>query len=467
MADPDLFEFLHQIKSEEAAIVLSRRHGLIPAPQQVPPDPARPNHEIREYWGVCREINFNPALPACDGRVTTTMRVFKNGPKPQFRCVRCRKQLSQLHGMRPVAPGAHHGTWFASLDAAGKPNTKISKQAVMWIIYAMATGMSVAQTEYYGRHTTHNTKNSIVDCANYVRELFADALNQAAPMGGPGDIVEIDESLFRGKRKYNRGRVLLGNRGGAGGGGGAGGAGGGGGAGGAGGGGGAGGAGGAGGGGGAGGAGGGGGPGGAGGGGGAVGAGGGGGAGGAGGGGGAGGAGGGGGAGGAGGGGGAGGAGGGGGAVGAGGGGGAGGAGGGGGAGGAGGGGGAGGAGGGGGAVGAGGGGGAGGAGGGGGAGHRNHGRRVDGPWVFGMLLRRTGELRLVYVHRRDAATLLPLIRRHIAAGTTIHSDEWAAYRQIDAMPGMQYVHRTVNHQVLKLTLIIMFWQPLSSTYVC
>jgi hypothetical protein len=30
-------------------------------------------------------------------------------------------------------------------------------------------------------------------------------------MGGIGKIVQIDESLFRGKRKYNRGRLLLGN----------------------------------------------------------------------------------------------------------------------------------------------------------------------------------------------------------------------------------------------------------------
>ncbi|CAF1195809.1 unnamed protein product [Didymodactylos carnosus] len=31
-------------------------------------------------------------------------------------------------------------------------------------------------------------------------------------MGGIGEVVQTDESLFRGKRKYNRGRLLLGNR---------------------------------------------------------------------------------------------------------------------------------------------------------------------------------------------------------------------------------------------------------------
>ncbi|CAF1030333.1 unnamed protein product [Rotaria sordida] len=31
-------------------------------------------------------------------------------------------------------------------------------------------------------------------------------------MGGIGEVVQIDESLFRGKRKYHRGRLLLGDR---------------------------------------------------------------------------------------------------------------------------------------------------------------------------------------------------------------------------------------------------------------
>uniref|UniRef100_A0A915NRH5 ISXO2-like transposase domain-containing protein n=1 Tax=Meloidogyne floridensis TaxID=298350 RepID=A0A915NRH5_9BILA len=37
-------------------------------------------------------------------------------------------------------------------------------------------------------------------------------------------------------------------------------------------------------------------------------------------------------------------------------------------------------------------------------------------------------ETRFFYVNRRDKATLHPLIERHIAKGTEVHSDEWRAY---------------------------------------
>ena len=50
-------------------------------------------------------------------------------------------------------------------------------------------------------------------------------------------------------------------------------------------------------------------------------------------------------------------------------------------------------------------------------------------------------------VNKRDAATLLPIIQAHVAPGTTIHSDEWAAYRRISALPGIAG-HSTVNHSL-------------------
>ena len=49
-------------------------------------------------------------------------------------------------------------------------------------------------------------------------------------------------------------------------------------------------------------------------------------------------------------------------------------------------------------------------------------------------------------VHQRNAATLLPIIRAHVAPGTEVHSDEWRAYSRINTLPGI--THSTVNHSL-------------------
>eukprot|EP00731_Ephydatia_muelleri_P008965 Em0004g1303a len=75
-----------------------------------------------------------------------------------------------------------------------------------------------------------------------------------------------------------------------------------------------------------------------------------------------------------------------------------------------------------------------------------NRGRAVEGHWVFGGMERGSGESFLVEVARRDAATLLPIIAQHVRPGTTVYSDEWAAYHQLSTATGN--VHLTVNHSL-------------------
>ena len=50
-------------------------------------------------------------------------------------------------------------------------------------------------------------------------------------------------------------------------------------------------------------------------------------------------------------------------------------------------------------------------------------------------------------VQKRDAATLLPIIAAHTAPGTIIHSDQWAAYRRVHALPNVA-AHGVVNHSL-------------------
>ena len=69
--------------------------------------------------------------------------------------------------------------------------------------------------------------------------------------------------------------------------------------------------------------------------------------------------------------------------------------------------------------------------------------------WVFGMVdTSQTPALGFMnVVDQRNAATLLPLIQAHVAPGTIIHSDEWAAYNRVASLPNVAS-HSTVNHSV-------------------
>lgn len=52
-------------------------------------------------------------------------------------------------------------------------------------------------------------------------------------------------------------------------------------------------------------------------------------------------------------------------------------------------------------------------------------------------------EVRKFIVEKRDRGTLLPIIERHVAKGSTIVSDEWKAYSTLNKTG---YKHYTVNH---------------------
>lgn len=197
--------------------------------------------------------------------------------------------------------GPRHGvgnrSFFSIPDANGKSHSQLPIKIVFAIMYLWCKGLSLKQTrDMLVGLVAQISKEAVIDWRNYIRDVCKSALNDAPPMGGPGEVIQIDESLMRGKRKYNRGRLLLGNQGGGRG---------------------------------------------------------------------------------------------------------------------------------------------------------RNYGQRVVGPWIFGMVWKHqdgTQEIRLFHVLRRNEATLGRLIQRHIAPGTTIASDEWAAYRNISAWPQFNYTHRTVNH---------------------
>ena len=47
----------------------------------------------------------------------------------------------------------------------------------------------------------------------------------------------------------------------------------------------------------------------------------------------------------------------------------------------------------------------------------------------------------------RSANTLLPIIQQHVKVGTTVHSDEWAAYNRVQQLPPVAQ-YGVVNHSL-------------------
>ena len=79
-----------------------------------------------------------------------------------------------------------------------------------------------------------------------------------------------------------------------------------------------------------------------------------------------------------------------------------------------------------------------------------NRGKRVEGQWCFGEILRRENkddpiQCFIIPVDDRSQDTLLPIIREYIADDTTIYSDCWKAY---DCLDKKGYVHLSVNHSL-------------------
>lgn len=81
-----------------------------------------------------------------------------------------------------------------------------------------------------------------------------------------------------------------------------------------------------------------------------------------------------------------------------------------------------------------------------------NYGGTVSGPWVFGMIDVEGKELLLIQICKRETVTVCQEIRRHVAPGTVIVMDKWAACRWIPTLrenngTSLNFTHMTVNHR--------------------
>ena len=86
--------------------------------------------------------------------------------------------------------------------------SNLSIGTILSIIWYWASGCTV-------KYTSHNlelNKTTVIQWFRKIRTYLYHKLSDAPPFGGTNFSVQTDESLFRVRRKYNRGRLLLGNK---------------------------------------------------------------------------------------------------------------------------------------------------------------------------------------------------------------------------------------------------------------
>ncbi len=82
---------------------------------------------------------------------------------------------------------------------------------------------------------------------------------------------------------------------------------------------------------------------------------------------------------------------------------------------------------------------------------HCGYNRNQDGVDVFGMIDRSTSTCFCAIVPHKSHACILPYIQKHVAPGTTIHSEEARVYQ---ILPCLRYTHKTVCDERNFVTVI-------------
>lgn len=74
-----------------------------------------------------------------------------------------------------------------------------------------------------------------------------------------------------------------------------------------------------------------------------------------------------------------------------------------------------------------------------------NRGRQVEGHWVLGMVEGGSDDfcVEMCTDNERSAEILVPLIKKHVQEGSSIHTNFWKAY---DCLSEYGYIHKKVNH---------------------
>lgn len=201
--DPNIEDIVGICVSEERAIEFARSHGLILNQD------ALDNVQLQANHCVLGTVNCNGHPELCmvhDKR--------RNKQYERVRCSKCRKYRSAKNGINNGQINSQEKrSFFAKIDRLGKNQTKFQIRQALYITWCWSKNISLKETHsILGNIIGINNDHALTDWRNYLREITKRNVEDAPQMGGPGQVVRIYETLMRRPRKYNRSRMLEGNR---------------------------------------------------------------------------------------------------------------------------------------------------------------------------------------------------------------------------------------------------------------
>eukprot|EP00102_Acyrthosiphon_pisum_P021188 XP_016658398.1 PREDICTED: uncharacterized protein LOC107883251 [Acyrthosiphon pisum] len=142
----------------------------------------------------------------CNGQLVEYLRSSKkrnsDGTMKKVVTLRCTKR-----GCQTYQSIRKDNDFFTYTDLNGRCNSQLSLCEIMEIVWFWVNLVPNNQAVNW----TGRSKNTIVDWYNLCRDIPVYCFSKREKMGGTGCTVQIDESLFQGKKKYNRGRLQRGD----------------------------------------------------------------------------------------------------------------------------------------------------------------------------------------------------------------------------------------------------------------
>ena len=144
------------------------------------------------------------AVVHCDKCVSVMQnkrRLIRGNSVPVMRCPR--KECQVMRSVR------HGNSFFHYSDLNNKMNCKLSLCQILDVEYFFLCETPIK----YAETITGLSHSTLVDWYNMCREVCMKVIENKGQMLGTGEEpIQIDEARFARKRKYNRGRLLKGNR---------------------------------------------------------------------------------------------------------------------------------------------------------------------------------------------------------------------------------------------------------------